>query len=529
MFRSTKKVVSFILVIAVLLCLGMTTAFAAEGYVQELGPETGLMPVPMAETKYGTLQGFVQDGVNTFLGVKYADAERFEKPTEPESWEGVRTARAYGFSCPIIKQTTIDITAYNLPRRYWVENEDCQYMNIWTPTMDPNAKKPVLVYLHGGGFHIGSSVDLTTYDSYNLSRNGDVVAVNLNHRLAGLGFLDLSAYGDEYKDTVNLGMADIEMALRWVQENIEQFGGDPDNVLIYGQSGGSSKTNTLLRMPSAEGLFHKAMMISGTNGLSSDVEKSQELAAATLEKLGLDGTQIEELKEVPVDDLVAAAAEAQAEVGYSFQPIADGEYLTTEISDWAKNVPVIAGSNISESQYLPYVTDLGNKNEWDEAEVMEHMTARFGDNAEAALAEYNALFPEKKDADAFLYDNRRRNGMINILTDISESTNAPLYNYLFTYEFPVDGGTPAFHSSELAFLFDNLSMVTGATGGTQGAYDLQDAFNSALVNFVWTGDPSPDGLTWEPFTVEGREAMIFDVESGMKNLDDTALLEMIVQ
>ena len=217
---------------------------------------------PVVQTKAGKLRGFRIDGVYAFHGVKYADAKRFQQPEPVQPWEGIKNALAYGYVCPMLKQDEPN-NELMVPHRYWPLDENCQYLNIWTKSLDPSAKKPVLVWLHGGGFAAGSSIEHIAYEGENMSRYGDVVVVSLNHRLNILGYLDLSPFGEKYANSGNAGSADMVAALQWIHDNIAGFGGDPDNVTLFGQSGGGMKVWTLMQTPAADGLFHKGIVQSG--------------------------------------------------------------------------------------------------------------------------------------------------------------------------------------------------------------------------------------------------------------------------
>ncbi|MCX7731405.1 MAG: carboxylesterase family protein, partial [Candidatus Caldatribacterium sp.] len=224
---------------------------------------TSSLSKAVVEVTEGKLLGFVDRGIYTFRGIPYARAKRFMVPQEVEPWSGIRDATRYGEICyqsPIRDKVARD--EFFNPHVYLEQSEDCQFLNIWTPGLKDGKKRPVMVYLHGGAFSAGSSISPLT-DGRNLSEKGDVVVVSLNHRLNVLGFLDLSAYGDAYKYSGNAGIADIVAALSWVRRNIEQFGGDPDNIILFGNSGGGAKILALMATPAARGLFHKAIVQSG--------------------------------------------------------------------------------------------------------------------------------------------------------------------------------------------------------------------------------------------------------------------------
>ena len=259
---------------------------------------------PVVQTQAGKLRGFVTDGTFTFHGIKYADAKRFQPPTPPQPWEGVKDALSYGYVCPMLDRETA-MGEIMVPHRYWPKDENCQYLNIWTQSIDREAKKPVMVWLHGGGYSAGSSIEQIAYDGENLSRFGDVVVVTLNHRLNILGYLDLSPFSEKYQNSGNAGNADLVAALEWVHENIAGFGGDPDNVTIFGQSGGGAKVSDLLQTPKANGLFHKGIVMSGVlDGLlGSPSTDSRPLVLAMLQELGLEESQIEELETLDYEKL----------------------------------------------------------------------------------------------------------------------------------------------------------------------------------------------------------------------------------
>ena len=260
---------------------------------------------PVVETKAGKLRGFQLDGTYVFHGVKYADAKRFHQPTPVEPWEGIKNALAYGYVCPMLQQDQPS-NELMVPHRYWPLDENCQYLNIWTQHLDPNAKKPVLVWLHGGGFAAGSSIEHIAYEGENMSKYGDVVVISLNHRLNILGYLDLSPFGEEYKNSGNAGNADMVAALQWIHENIANFGGDPENVTLFGQSGGGAKVTTLLQTPAADGLYHRAMIMSGVlEGLLNDsVGSGRDCVQALMQELGVQTAQ--QLETVPYHQLAQA-------------------------------------------------------------------------------------------------------------------------------------------------------------------------------------------------------------------------------
>lgn len=485
---------------------------------------------PIAETAQGQVMGYMDDDTYAFLGIPYATSERFGEPQEVEAWEGVRSAQTYGPVCAIPEQTSVGADEMVWPHRYWIQSEDCQNLNVWTQSLDTEAKKPVLVFFHGGGYTNGSSIEGASYEGKNLSDYGDVVVVTVNHRLNVLGFLDLTAYGDEYAGTSNLGIKDLVASLEWVQKNIANFGGDPDNVTIFGQSGGGGKVTTLMRTPAAEGLFDQAICMSGVSG-GITTEDAQSIAPALLEKLGLDESSVDELKTIDYRTLITAATEACSEVGVSWTPENDGEYILEDYCDWTNDIPFMVGSVFSEFNYS-WQFDGPNKNQWTEEETMANLTEKFGDNAEAIAEEFQKVFPDKPLADAYFYaaDGLGRTSVENILAGKLENTTAPVYEYLFYYEVPVNGGILPIHCLDLSFLFHNVDIpvVSRATGGDETAHKVQDEVASAIVAFATTGDPSTETLPWASYTAEEKNIMVFSEESACTILNDEQLCSLMI-
>src|SRR5689334_9048104 len=260
---------------------------------------------PVVEVKGGKLRGLREGKTFSFLGIPYAEAERFELPKPVAPWTGVKSAQAWGPACPAPEQTTVSSDELVFPHRYWVANEHCHYLNVFTQNLTPAARKPVMVWFHGGGFTNGSSMESYAYDGRSLSEFGDVVVVSVNHRLNILGTLDLSAYGPQYANSRYTGTADLVASLEWVRDNISAFGGDPDNVMIFGQSGGGGKVVSMMHTPAAKGLFHRVSAQSGGNNNYRNTDPAeaikgrQAIAAQVLKQLNLTGNDIDKLKTIP--------------------------------------------------------------------------------------------------------------------------------------------------------------------------------------------------------------------------------------
>ncbi len=491
---------------------------------------------PVVSVEGGQVRGFRDGRTAVFLGIPYAEAERFEMPRVVKPWQGVKSAQAWGPTCPIPPQARVGDDEFVFPHRYWIENENCQVLNIWTGNPSSSTKKPVMFWMHGGGFTNGSSMESFAYDGKNLSEFGDVVVVSVNHRLNIIGTLDLSAYGPEYAQSRYTGTADLVAALQWVQKNITNFGGDPGNVTIFGQSGGGSKATRMLHTPAAKGLFHKAVAESGGGETydaidsAASIKLQQQIAAATLENLKLTGNDIDKLRKVPYLDLLSAGQTALRTVAQAnggrgaggWNPIVDGVYVTKEFCDWSSSIPLMYGTVFSESAGT--LQKGSGKNDWTPQEIDEHLKARFKDQKDAVAAAFKTSFPRKKVQDVLYFAPFNTRG----LAAKAQAGTAPVYHYIFAYEYPVNGGITAFHTSEIAFVFHNLSEphLRVATGDAPDGYGLQDKVSRAWVNFARTGNPSQPGLAWQPFTPSDMQTMVFDVVSECRNIHAPELIAL---
>lgn len=461
--------------------------------------------IAVVQTEYGKVRGYIHHGIYTFRGIPYGKAKRFMPAETPSSWEGVRSSMTYGPTCPAIRQDPFkDEFEFPLNRsRGYYTGENCLNLNIWSRTISNVHKQPVMVWLHGGGFASGSSIEFPSYDGENLSRKGNVVVVSINHRLNTVGFLDLSAYGEKYKYSANAGLMDIVAALHWIRENISNFGGDPDNVTVFGQSGGGAKVWSLMNTPLAKGLFHKAIIQSGSY-LTHFIEPaiSRQVAAETLKRLGLRPDQVDSLQLLPYERLAAASEAALRSVkqslpedrsgfGLEWEPVHDGDFLPTQPGDpsaieWSKNIPLLVGS--CKNEYMPYI-----------------------------------LGPGTFSADSAI-DRLFRPLVIRQANERSSTGAAPVYVYLFAWQSPVlDGAYKAFHCMDLPFVFNNISRCEEMTGGGQSAYLLADKMSEAWVQFARNGNPNHKGLpNWPAYTVKNGATMIFDNKCQVKNDRDSA-------
>jgi para-nitrobenzyl esterase len=275
----------------------------------------------VVETTAGKVRGFTRNGIHTFKGVPYSaspeGAARWLPPSKPKPWTGVRNSMWFGPTCPQVARSgwANDENAFQFQWDDGQPGEDCLRVNLWTPGLSDGKKRPVLVWMHGGGYQAGSGQEQAAYNGENLARRGDLVVVSLNHRLGVLGYLNLSQFGEKYAASGNVGQLDLVAALEWVRDNIANFGGDPGNVLIFGQSGGGGKVTTLMGMPAAKGLFHKAVVQSGSLLNPNVPEDSLKLAAAVVAELGLSRSQVAKMHEMPVGRLIEACSAAVLKLG----------------------------------------------------------------------------------------------------------------------------------------------------------------------------------------------------------------------
>lgn len=486
---------------------------------------------PIVETKAGRIRGFQLDSTYTFYGVRYAVAKRFQPPQPVEPWDGVKDALSYGYVCPLLKQE-VPSGEEKIPHRYWPMDEDCLNLNIWTQSLDSKAKKPVLVWLHGGGFVAGSAIEHVAYDGANMSLYGDCVVVTVNHRLNVLGYLDLSPFGKKYENSCNAGNADLVAALQWVHDNIENFGGDTENVTIFGQSGGGMKVWSLMQTPSADGLFQKGIVQSGVVDHFTDPEgDGREVVTAMMEELGV--KDVEELETIPYAQLAAAYLKVspaiEAKGGYiGGAPKANDFYVgdprVVGFTDHAKTIPVLIGTVLGEFAFGPGVP---HKYDMTKEQQMAMVEKKYGKEGAAKIADlFKKAYPGKCLTDACVVDTIFRAPTIDFIAKKSVHTEAPTYSYMFTYEFPLDSGKVAWHCAEIPFAFHNAELVP--IYNTPGVTEiLQERIFGAWMNFARYGNPANSALPAWPACEVGKEnTMIFDTECEIRVNHDHELVAL---
>jgi para-nitrobenzyl esterase len=490
----------------------------------------------IAATRSGRVAGYVRRGIFTFKGIPYADnsagPNRFMPPVKPKFWEGVRSSRQYGYVAPQGPRAgwANDEEAFMFAWDDGVQSEDCLHVNVWTPAVADHKKRPVMVWLHGGGYTAGSGQELRSYDGENLARRGDVVVVSLNHRLNVFGYLDLSKFG--YAESGNVGMLDIVAALEWVRDNIENFGGNPQLVTVFGQSGGGGKVSTLMAMPRAKGLFHRAIVESGSILQAMPQENAQKAADAIVGELGLNAATIGQIQTLPYQQILTAADKALRErrpklVGgipnfrrisalLGFGPVVDGKILPDHPFDpgaptISADIPMIIGTTLNE-----FVTAL-NHPEFEamsEVDLQKRVSEIYGERVQSVINAFRRRTPQAKPFDLWsrIAASGVRGSAIEQAKLKAAQGRAPAYLYWFTWQTPILSGRPAaFHCAEIAFVFDNTDRCETMTGGGAEPRALAGKMCDAWIQFARTGNPNhPQLPNWPAFSAETIATMIFD-------------------
>jgi para-nitrobenzyl esterase len=501
--------------------------------------------IAIAETTYGKVRGFIHKDIYNFLGIPYgANTEgknRFMPPQKPESWTDIYPAVYWPNAAPQLLENFY-ANRYLAFTDYWHYDdvsENCLGINVWTQGYNDNTKRPVILWIHGGGYTSGNSIEHPEYHGENLARKENVVFCSLNHRLGPLGFSDFSAIGGEkYAASGNVGMLDIVAALEWIRDNISNFGGDPDNVTIIGQSGGGGKVCTLTAMPSAKRLFHKAVALSGSALKVGEKSNSEKLAEYILKEAGLTPIQIDKLQEMPWREYYgltrAASAKFREETRLTgmmggFGPVADGSYVaqhpySPEASDLASEVPMIVCSTFYErspSSFDSSLEDITLDKAKELVTTMRGFGPALGDNASAAVDAYAKSFPDRKPIEILsLVLSNRRNAIE--LCNVKSKQPAPVFLAWFGWNPPVfDGRLRAFHTMDISFWFYNTDVQISHTGGGTRPRNLAAKMSGSLAQFMRTGNPNGGGLPeWPEYTSEIGETMILDDVSEVKNDPD---------
>jgi len=489
----------------------------------------------VAETAFGKIRGVEDRGIKIFKGVPYgastAGANRFMAPVNPAAWTGVRDATQYGPSTPQgfggVLSPAPELGVPKLKN----ESEDCLVLNVWTPALKDGRKRPVMLWLHGGGFVTGSG-SAPDYDGANLARRGDVVVVTINHRLNALGFTYLAELGGaDFAASGNAGMLDIVHSLRWVRDNIEQFGGDPNTVMVFGQSGGGRKVGSLLAMPAGKGLFQRACIESGPTIRLVEKDQATKVASMLLKKLGVNKANVRDLQKLPVEKIMAAYLAVVMDMvdadqmTEGFAPAVDGKFMPQHPFDPSASsvnadIPLLVGSTRTEMtlQYsnVPAVFKLN------EADMRLRVKDIVGPTSDAVLDVYRKANPGATPSDLFFLiasDHNYVAPVIKIAERRAALGKGPVHLYYFAWETPVEGGrlrSP--HTMEIPFAFDNVKISERFTGGGAKAMALADKVSDAWIAFARTGDPNTPKLPhWPAYNATERATMVINDASKVAN------------
>ncbi len=483
----------------------------------------------IVETTAGKVKGATISSIHQFKGIPYGaptgGRNRFRPPVKPEPWTGVRDALAYGFSSPQPAGGMAQLQAIIGDARPEPENEDCLYLNVWTPGVGDGGKRPVLFWCHGGGFTMGSGSS-GFYHGRNLARRGDAVIVTVNHRLGPLGYCYLGELaGEEYADSGNVGMLDLVAALEWVRDNIAAFGGDPGNVTIFGESGGGAKVSVLLAMPAAAGLFHKAIVQSGPGLRMAARVRATKHAEALLKALNISVREMDRLSNMPTEQIFAANAAMNSNALRGWSPVVDGRSLPRHPFDpdapaISANVPLMIGTNKDEAtlflladRELPTLT---------EEKLLERVREFGGDAAEALVAAYRHTYPQATPAELFTSMAGDRMMRMHSITQAERKhaqNAAPVFMYLFTWETPaLHGHLKSCHALEIPFVFDNVARGGNFTGNRPECASLAEKMSEAWLSFARDGAPGYRDLpAWPAYTPDERATMIFNTDCQIEN------------
>ena len=492
---------------------------------------------PVVETTCGKVRGITAAGVSIFKGIPYgastAGKNRFMPPVAVQPWTGVRDAFEYGPSAP---QNPSTMRGNVDPRGGYAaygdadgipESEDCLVLNVWTRGPGDGGKRPVMFWCHGGGFASSSGSPLM-YGGERLALRGDVVVVTVNHRLGALGYTYIAGVGgDQFASSVNVGMLDLVAALEWVRDNIAAFGGDPRNVTIFGESGGGAKVSTLLAMPSAKGLFHRAVIQSGPGFRMIEPGSAVEVADMLLAELGIDRARVGEIQAVPTARILAAEAAVERKLGrrtvgfrQGFAPVVDKRTLSQhpfdpKASPLCADVPVMIGYNRTE----PTLFMAGDREAFalDEAGLRRRIQLLIGDQSEGVIDDFRAANPGATPSDLFfLIGAEYPTGAFSrkIAQRKTEQGGAPGYMYRFDWETPIAGGRlKSPHALEITFVFDHAGepLAPRLAPDSPEVHALAAEMSGRWIAFARTGDPNTGNAPrWPAYTAAERATMIFN-------------------
>jgi len=514
---------------------------AVPSHAQETAQETVVGAI--VETDAGRVRGLVHSGIHVFKGIPYgastAGKNRFMPPARPTPWTGVRDAFQFGHQAPQDYAPPPQIKDMFAPQADAVAegfDEDCLCLNVWTPGPNTGGKRPVMFWCHGGGFANQSGTWPWIFGE-SLARRGDVVVVTINHRLNVFGYFHLGdVAGEKFAASGNVGMLDLVAGLQWVHDNIAQFGGDPGNVMIFGESGGGYKVSTLLGIPAAKGLFHRAAIESGPGVRSTQREDANKLTRAMLAELNIAPDRIDELQTMPVrrllDAIPGAVKREAATFGSSavlaFSPVADGIILPAHVFDpvassVSEQVPILVGCTTHEQTFFSLNAGDDAAFNLGEAGLRQRVVALVGEvNATRMIGTYQKAHPGQSPSELYFLlasDQRMRVPSIKLAERKYEQGKAPVYMYLFAWRSPVLGGKMrAPHTVEMPFVFDNTDISKAMTPGNPLEKELAANTSESWIQFARSGNPNNKNVPdWPAYTTKERATMVFNTACQVVN------------
>jgi para-nitrobenzyl esterase len=471
----------------------------------------------LATTGLGKVRGTVQEGIHTFKGIRYgADTQgrRFMPPFAPAAWKKTLDATEYGPASPQSGKETEPTS------------EDCLFLNVWTPGLRDGAKRPVMVYIHGGAYSHGSGSS-PLYDGTRLCKRGDVVVVTVNHRLNGFGYLYLARLGGApFADSGNVGMLDLVMALQWVRDNIKEFGGDPDRVMLFGQSGGGAKIATLMGMPVARNLFHRAATMSGQQVTASGPLNATSRARTLLDALKLPVNQVAQISTLPKEKILEAMSATDPVIGKGglyFGPVLDERTLREhpfypDAPAISAHVPMIVGNTHDETRLLIGGSDAKDFSlSWEQLPEKLSANMRVDITPETVIAAYREMYPQYSASDVFFSATTAARSWRGALIEVEAraAQGSPAYAYELDWKSPLDGGKwGAPHTLDIPLVFDNIGKEGSLSGTSPDAQKVADQMSETFIAFARTGDPNNKAIPkWEPYQLPRRQTLLINTES----------------
>ena len=538
------KAISFLLAAAIISAAvtscsrGQNTKASADGPQEQqlfIGDS-----IAIAQTQYGKVRGYILSDVYYYLGIPYgattAGENRFMPPKPPKPWSGIRNAVYPGNVAPQVVYPRFN-NALDSFKMHWESSDpddDCLFLNVWTPKPD-GEKRPVIVWMHGGGYSSGNAVEQDGYTGPNLVRYGNVVFVSMNHRVGPFGFSDFSAVDPKFADSGNVGMLDLVAALQWVHDNIANFGGDPGNVTIIGQSGGGAKVCDVMAMPESEGLVHKVVGLSGNAVEAMDQSVSSEIGRRIWEA---GGRSMEKLQSMPWQEYNTLAYKVSSEyakekgmgrqLGGSFAPVADGKHLPvgtffTDPDAASARIPLLLCSTTSE---FTWTTADAALEDIDKEGAIKVLSNRGIKNAAEVYEAFSKVFPDEKPIQAIGMATGFRKKVIDAANIKYNQGGAPVYVAYFGWTSPLfDNRDRAPHCMDICFWFNNTDLMITHTGGGARPRILSHRMADALLQFMKTGDPNTPSLPhWDEYDPTTQATMYLDDECKMyHNLDTDAI------